>query len=865
MSGVDNRVVTMTFDNKLFQQKVGETIGSIDKLKQALKFDTAKSGFDDISAAAGKVNFGTIHTAIDGVSTKFLALSTVAVTALSTITNKAIETGLSVIKSLTIKPALDGLQEYETNIGSIQTILANTASKGTNLDQVNAALDQLNVYSDKTIYNFGQMAKNIGTFTAAGVDLDTSVSSIKGIANIAAMSGSSADQASTAMYQLSQAIAGGSLKLMDWNSVVNAGMGGEALQNALFETGKAMGTLNDVPMGTTFKQWTDSGHSFRESLKDGWVTADVLTTTLGTFTGDMTKEMLVAKGFSSQMADQILATAQTAQDAATKVKTFTQLVDTTKEQIGTGWADSFKIIIGNFQEAQSLFTMVSNSIGKVIAKNNDARNQVLSAWKAFGGRDAIIAGFINAWVALGQVLKPIQQAFHEVFPPSLAKNMIILSAHFRDFTHSLLISGETADNIKSIFKGIFSIFSIGISIVKGIFHVFSDLASALFGLSSGAGGGLLTIAAGIGDFVSKIRELLVTSGGVEAFFNMISTVLATPIKWLIAVKDAIGDLIASFGGFGGIFSGAMSGITKFKDALVTLFIALMPVFAIAIDGIIRFKDVLSNMMSDLMPTFNKLTNFLSGVALSIAGFFEGLFGGAATKGGSAAASSIDKVSNSIGGLSVSFDWLQTVASALATAWDWLIDRVSEFSKQLGDNLGDIGRFGAGIGSAFAGIGKGIGEAFKNLDWDKVLEGAKVGLAGGLLVVINNFVKHMSFDQIFTGGMFGKIGDAFGQLTSTLKALQQQIKSEALMNIAKAMGILVIAMIALTFIDIADLGKALGAMAVGFAELAAVMAALDKITSGGTKMLMLATGVILLAVAMGVSHKSRYQNGSTAMG
>ena len=97
------------------------------------------------------------------------------------------------------------------------------------------------------------MAKNIGTFTAAGVDLKTATGAIKGIANLAALSGSTADQASTAMYQLSQAIAAGSVKLMDWNSVVNAGMGGTVFQRALAQTAVAMGKLPELRLSLRMK------------------------------------------------------------------------------------------------------------------------------------------------------------------------------------------------------------------------------------------------------------------------------------------------------------------------------------------------------------------------------------------------------------------------------------------------------------------------------------------------------------------------------------------------------------------------------------------------------------------------------------
>ncbi|MET0464722.1 MAG: tape measure protein, partial [Chitinophagaceae bacterium] len=223
MASVDDRIVRMEFDNAAFERKIATTLASLEKLDKALKLDGAAKGLTDVSDAAGKFHLGNVGSALEGVGKGFLALSTIGITALANLTTAAMHAGINIAKGL-LDPIKDGFREYETNLNSIQTILANTASKGTTMDQVTEALDKLNAYSDKTIYNFGQMAKNIGTFTAAGVDLDTSVNAIKGIANLAAMSGSNADQASAAMYQLSQAMASGSLKAQDWISVVNSGM-----------------------------------------------------------------------------------------------------------------------------------------------------------------------------------------------------------------------------------------------------------------------------------------------------------------------------------------------------------------------------------------------------------------------------------------------------------------------------------------------------------------------------------------------------------------------------------------------------------------------------------------------------------------
>ena len=402
---VDSRVLEMRFDNKQFEQGVSTTMSTLDKLKQKLNFTGASKGLEDIGRSAKNVSFAGMNSGIETVQAKFSALQVMGITALTNITNQAVNAGKRMAKALTIEPISTGFQEYETQINAIQTILANTQKEGTTVKDVNSALDELNTYADKTIYNFTEMTRNIGTFTAAGVDLKTSVNAIQGIANLAAVSGSTSQQASTAMYQLSQALATGTIRLMDWNSVVNAGMGGQLFQDALKETSTLLGTGAEAAI--------KAKGSFRESLQTGWLTSEVLTETLKKFTtSGATEQVAKYTGLSKEAvsaaleeaearygeadaieqaskalakksgknADEIksaLQFAKTAEDAATKVKTFTQLIDTLKEAAQSGWSQTWRIIVGDFEEAKELFTGLSNFFGGIIGKSADNRNKIL--------------------------------------------------------------------------------------------------------------------------------------------------------------------------------------------------------------------------------------------------------------------------------------------------------------------------------------------------------------------------------------------------------------------------------------------------------------------------------------------------------
>ena len=392
---VDQRVVQMEFDNRRFEKNVSTTMSSLDKLKQKLNFTGAAKGFDNINSAAKNVNMNGLASAVDTVKHRFSALEVMGVTALANITNSAVNAGKRIVSALTIDPVKTGFSEYETQINAIQTIMANTSSKGTTLDDVTKALDTLNTYADKTIYNFTEMTRNIGTFTAAGVDLNTSVNAIQGIANLAAVSGSTSQQASTAMYQLSQALASGTVKLMDWNSVVNAGMGGEVFQNALKETARVHGVAID--------EIIEKNGSFRDSLHEEWLTTDILTETLEKFTMategvseaeiEANKQKLKSIGYTEKQIEEIFKLGDTATNAATKVKTFSQLWDTLKESAQSGWTQTWEIIVGDFYEAQDFLTNLSDGIGGFINKMSEWRNNLLEG--ALGSKWGQLTSKIN--------------------------------------------------------------------------------------------------------------------------------------------------------------------------------------------------------------------------------------------------------------------------------------------------------------------------------------------------------------------------------------------------------------------------------------------------------------------------------------
>lgn len=568
MATIDERVVSLKMNNKQFLSAIKESASSMDRLKDSLKMQGAADGLSRIGEIAKNTTLGDLATKALDIGKNMTVMQGLAVTAFGGIGVAALNAGRSVVSGFigTIK---DGFNEYELKMRAIQTIMANTVEKGTTLSEVKTSLAELNTYADKTVYSFSDMTHAIGLFTAAGVDLQTSVASIKGLSNLAAASGSTAQQTATAYTQLSQAIAAGAVHLQDWNSLVQAGMGGESFRNALIETSRMMGTGYDEAIA--------KDGNFRESLKEDWLTAQVMTTTLTALTNDLSESQLVEMGYSEEQAHKLKQFAQGAFDAATKIRTFSQLVDTTKEAIGSGWAETFEILFGDFEEASVLFTSIGDWLGSVIKSSADARNGFLQMWKDLGGRASLVQGLANIFWAIVKVLGQIGTAFRRVFMNASAEGLVRITKAFENFTSKLIITNNFADKLEWTFTGLFSVFHIFATIIgevaQVIFTVASHIVQALFPAFTGINSGVFQITKVLGKAIYWFDQWftkLDLGGKILKLLLPPIDLVGKAIKW---VSDKIHDFIMWID-FTGKVRGAGEGLknlaSKFglvKDAL----------------------------------------------------------------------------------------------------------------------------------------------------------------------------------------------------------------------------------------------------------------------------------------------------------
>lgn len=841
---IDEKIVQMRFDNSNFESNVQTSLGTIGRLKQSLNFSNSSKSLENIGDAAKSVNMSPLSNAVETVKNKFSGLEVIAVTALANITNSAVNTGKRIISALTIDPIKDGLSEYELQIKSVQTIMGNT---GKDVKTVNKALDELNDYADLTIYNFSDMTQNAGMFTAAGVGLEDTMVAIKGIGNWAAYAGASASDMSRATFQLGQALSSGVIRLQDWMSIEHtAGMAGEKYKEAFMETARQHGIAVDDIVA--------ANGSFRESLKDNWLTTDIFLETMQRFAND-----------------------QSMTDAATKVKTFTDLMGTLKEALGTGWASSWRIIIGDFEEARDLWTSVSDTLTGFINKSADARNKVLNDWKDLGGRTNLIEGIKNAFEGVLSVVKPVKEAFSEVFDSITGADLAKFTEGFKNLTDKFKLSETTSNNLKRTFKGLFSIFNICKEAIVAIGKALSPVIEFIAKLVDS----FLSVTAVIGDYISAFSDAIEQSGifkdviggvlkllepvgkavdkaaeFVKKFFNSIKTIDASdltsigkaisnafePVKgvgdFIDVVFEGIGKAVQSFGpGISEVFS-------KLADALSNLF---------TFDSASSFMDLLiSGSIVKAIKSIKKVFDSVNDTISSVGGI----------------GNSISDMFNTVGDTlkvwqeSIKADKLIKIGKAIAILAGSLLVISLIDSDKLGSSLSAIGGLMTELMAGLAVLEliqnkiKTPAEGIKSLFSSGVL-GNLIGLSVAILILSAAMKSLSELDWEEIGKGLLSIAGLCGILVGSAKLMSSSSKDLAkcgtnLIMFAAAIGILSLVVKSLGKIDTESLIKGLVGVGVLCAELAVFLKTADFDQLGilkGTGLLLLATSLVVLTQAV----------------
>lgn len=810
---VDNRVISMRFDNEEFEKKATKSISTLDKLKDALKFSGTSKDLDGVNKSFKEVDANPLLNAINGIGSGFTTMIAKA-TIVSRATNALIDSTKRFVSSMSVDQINAGWDKYAEKTSAVQTIMAATAKDfsdtGKQMTYVNDQLEKLNWFTDETSYNFVDMVSNIGKFTSNGIKLDKSVTAMQGIATWAAVSGANANEASRAMYNLSQALSTGSVKFIDWKSIESANMATVEFKENAIEAAVALGTLEKAGDGTyrTMQGNAVSVTNFNQALSDAWLTSDVLMNVLDRY-GDFTNKLyevseatdrtatqllqdveLYSKGaldlesyaeecglsieevtaYMEDLSSETYALGKKSFKAAQEAKTFAEAISATSDAVSTGWMKSFELIFGNYEEAKKLWTNLSNILYEVFAASGDVRNELLGEWKSAGGRTTMLEGINNLLEAILRLVTPIKDAFREIFPAKTSQDLLNLTNKFSAFTKSLQLNSKQMSKVKSVARGVFSVFDLIFSTVKGLA---SSFANALNPSLKIFGNGVLDILGALGDYIYMLSVIAKENTTVSKIFE---------------------------------------GIGKTAGNLITIIQKLVSQFRQSTVGQASFK-VIQTVLSKSVDLAGKLLKYISTVAEKIAG--------------------LEHIS-----FSNIFDILAGVAG---DTFDWF----KNFSIDISDSDGVLDKFRSGVESACSQVGisftklsNGVTKAFETIRYwlEDIPWGQLIAIGLGLYLIsgINKIFTSLSglvnaFAKL-TMKTTTSIKDLINSITGTFNALSSAIKSPTYLKVAKAIGILAASLFALAQCDTEQLWNAvaaLGAVAAGFVVMTHILAKLPE--------------------------------------
>ena len=824
-NSIDERVVQLEFQNSNFEKNISQSISSLEALEKSLSFSGMKDGLGDIANSIRNIDTSQAASSVDGLSSRFSGLQAIATGALLAIgakvtelaTNMASSLGQSLFSSIT-----EGYSDYNTKLTSVQTIMNAT---GSSIDEVSGYFDQLDTYADKTIYNLQDMTSSFAKFTNAGVSMDKSIPAIKGIANMVAVAGGSASEASIAMYNLSQSIAGGFLTTTDYRSLTLANVATAEWKQQMVDAAVAAGTLTKAADGTygivsegSKKAYTAQS-LFNDALSTGWATTDVM---LGVF---------------NDYADATTDIGKKAYAAAQNVKSLPMMFETLSAQAATGWTDTFQILLGNVTESTELFTYLTNTIGEFINETTNARNAQLQIWhdttdvNGMTARQALIEAMKNSFTALGKIITPIKEAFAEVFPPKLGSTMASISFALRDFTQGLIISDDAAAGLKKVATALFSVIKVGTDIIGNIFSVIGNTIAVVWNLA-GAFTSLISPIVKFAVALIPVSDNTANTTDILGwFFDMLNTVVnfisGPVISWLGKAGDAFDNFLN-----GNEMTSKIEGI---KSALNDFGLAIQSVYNILLKG-----DFTAN---PLFSEDSKLTDFLFNVRDAFLNIGETAknSGNNLTAFGSAVASVWNILAHG--------DFTSNPLFSEDSAFTDFLFKVRDAIGNIGKNFKDAA---SSIKPFFEGLSDNLSTAFKDVDWDTVIAAINSGVLAALAIALVKGLNKIS--GIFQGvtDIFKPLGDALDSLTGVLDNMQKKVKAQTLLMIAAAIGVLAVSIAILSRIEPARIVSASAGIAAGFAILIGGFTAIEKLKIGeNSPSVKFMASMILMAIAIDV--------------
>lgn len=840
---VDTRVVEMQFNNADFEKNTKTSIKSIDRLMEKLKFKGAEKGFEKLDAAAEKVDFDGMARSLDKIENKFSAFSVVATTALVNITNKVVDAGEKLVKSLSVDQIASGWDKYVEKTGNVQTIMNAT---GKSIDQVNGYLNKLMWYSDETSFSFAEMTSALSQMTAAGGNIDKMIPMIMGIANATADAGKSGLAFQSTIRNITQSYSAGFLQLQDWKSLNLMGTATKALKQELIDTATELGVLDKN--GYDSAKHLVNLSTFETTLSDKWANTTVMEKTFEKYSSMMQEAYeMVQKDPSlstsealEQLSGKYGEIAERSALAAQQAKSFKEVLDATSDAVSSKWMKAFETIFGNYEEATATWTEMANRLYDVFAEPLNDLNRELSAgldngWQQFQSKlgdssDFYVQMLERVMVANGSIT---QEAINEAggFAAALREGGVSaeqlqnglnesysqLSALAALSDDALKAKGLDPDQVKKLAEGFAELND---EVSKGELDLskYSEKIGEISGREH-----LMQSIWNIFDAIGKIVEPVqkawakffegIDSEKIYSFAEAVDRVTAK-----LSISDETADKIErTFSGIFAVLNVGRNALLAVGKILGQVFNAVSPLAG----GFLSVTAALGDCLVEMADAINNSTVFKS--------VLDGIYWiiGKVSEGMQALAGVLTTVSNNV---SVVFDPLKTLGK-------WFTSFINFIAPGLY-------AFGSAADEVFKEFGASAKEAFNSLDTEKLANVVNSGLIAGILAGIKGFLKSAKELTSSAGDIIGTIKSTIGSLGEAIDTWKQSKKTETLMTIAKSVAIMAASLTVLSMIKPERLTGSIGALTAAIGELVGAFLLLDKF-GGNTK----STKLTAMSVAM----------------
>lgn len=843
---IDNRVVQMRFDNEQFERGIQTSIRSLKKLDDSMDFESGTKSFRQLEKSVNDVKFDKLLAGLDSIANRFTFIGQLGMRLKNEVIDKLIDSGERMVKSLSVDQVSVGWDKYADKTSAVQTIMSATSKEFTDtakqMEYVNSQLEQLTWFTDETSYNFLDMVSNIGKFTNMNIKLDEASTSMQGIAVWAAKSGANANEASRAMYNISQSLGTGSMRLQDWMSIENANMATAEFKETAIQTAAALGTLQKGADGVyrTMAGNEVTIQNFREHLSDGWLTAEALTGTLtryGAAVGELNKlyndlggEVTTSKlvqyidEFTAgtidldAAAEEMGLTVDEVKDrlsvfnteamqfslkafkAAQEAKTFAEALNSVKDAVSSKWMQSFELIFGDYEQAKKLWTNMANILYDIFAASGDTRNEMLSLWAVMekGGRDTFIDSLYESLAAILQILKPVQAGFQAVFPPMTAERLAELVQGFNDFLKSIRLTDEQMKKLARIFRGVFSAADILFTLIRQAGTAGFNLLRKILGLFNLD---ILETGASFGDLIYNFRNFIKETNIFEAgankiieLFDKISKVVSDFQKKFFETHPEVNDIFAQF---------TDAGQKAYEDFKSIVNAIRNTIHRFGKDGDLK------------LPEIKNFEDFKAALGQVLAIVDEEL----------------QKLDINLGKFGIKLDDFQNGGSGL-------LSMISNAFQKFGD--------------IFSKVFKTVQSYLPEIN---LLNMALIGLGAGMVFSVSKIADGlMLFAKVLKG--FSGIGVATTKAIDSLRGVfeqyQKNLKADRIRGVALSIGILVAELIVLSLIPTDKLVKAGVAMLGLTVVVVGLCAALNKVGNvkvSAAMLLSLAASLTLLAIAL----------------